>query len=80
MASNRIIFINPVRLTVAIYLAIKGSLKVLSSEMDPAEINGYFLKREAGRFLVPLPTTVCSEKKAADRAVCAVGNCFRIGK
>jgi hypothetical protein len=27
-------------------------------------------------FIAPWPTAVCSKEKAADRAVCTVGNCF----
>ncbi len=33
-------------------------------------------KQITNLFIAPLPTSVCSKQKAADRAVCAIGNLF----
>ncbi len=60
-----------------------GMLKVLSSEMDLAEIEIWEKSASLRHwlqvpnlFMAPLPKDVCRENKAAGRVVCAFGNLF----
>jgi hypothetical protein len=51
----------------------KYGLKIYGSSIDEISPPRPW-KRLLNLFIAPLPTTVRSKKKAADRAVCAVGN------